>query len=150
MPDFRLPAAAAGPLEQVAKGAHDRPVDRPVVSEAVRRTLTEAAALQGRPPRVAVRPSGGTDWDDPSERSSPELLRQLGQLRWSVTRYAQSRRAMRVPIERVVPEMKAVVREAESGEGWRDPADALMAQVVRWTIEGYYDEPALQHVPRFY
>jgi len=42
------------------------------------------------------------------------------------------------------------VREAESCEGWRDPSDALLAHAVRWSIETYYDAPALRHVPSFY
>jgi hypothetical protein len=59
-----------------------------------------------------------------------------------------------VPVERVLPEVKCLVREAESCEGWRDPSDALMAHAVRWSIEAYYgayhDAPALRHVPSVY
>jgi hypothetical protein len=151
MPDFRLPdASAVGPHAPAAGDGRDHPIARPVMREAVRRAITEAADLQRRASRVSSRRFATAEWDDPSEWTSPELLRLLTQLRGTVTRYAQERRAAHVPIERVVPEVKSVVREAESGEGWRDPADGLMAQVVRWTIEAYYDEPALQHVPRFY
>jgi hypothetical protein len=154
MPDFRLPATGPSgphePHEPHTGGRRHHPVDRPSLREAVRKTIAEAAALQLRGSRMSTWHFGTADWGEPSEWTSPELLRLLGQLRWSVTRYAQGQHAATVPIERVLPEVKGVVREAESGEGWRDPSDALMAQVVRWTIEAYYDEPALRHVPRFY
>lgn len=79
-----------------------------------------------------------------------ELARLVAHLQSTVTSYVRERRREGVPVERVIPEVKCLVREAESCEGWRDPADTLMAQVVRWSIQAYYDEPALQHVPRFY
>jgi len=41
------------------------------------------------------------------------------------------------------------VREASALEGAFDSADTLMAQVVRWTITAYYDEPEPAHVSRF-
>ena len=50
----------------------------------------------------------------------------------------------------MIPEMQELVREATAREGWCDPTDTLMAQVVRWTIAAYYDDPELAHVPRFY
>ncbi|MGZ8377023.1 MAG: hypothetical protein ACXW61_06730 [Gemmatirosa sp.] len=151
MPDFRLPAvSAAGPHDPPAGSWKDGAVDRTALRDALRRTIAEAAALQARGSRMSTWHFGTADWGEPSEWTSPALLQLLAQLRWIATRYAQARRAARLPIERLLPEVKGVVREVESTEGWHDPADALMAQVVRWTIEAYYDEPALQHVPRFY
>jgi hypothetical protein len=37
--------------------------------------------------------------------------------------------------------VKGLVREAAARELWLDTADALMGQVVRWTITAYYDHP---------
>jgi hypothetical protein len=37
--------------------------------------------------------------------------------------------------------VKGLVREAAARELWVDTADALMGQVVRWTITAYYDHP---------
>ena len=68
----------------------------------------------------------------------------------AVIRFAHERRDLGTPVERLVPEVKGLVREATACEGWCDPTDTLMAQVVRWAIAAYYDDPALAHVPRFY
>jgi hypothetical protein len=87
---------------------------------------------------------------DAPEEVSPQLLRLLEHLRSTVARYVSARRAEGAAVERVLPEVKCLVREAESSEGWRDGSDVIMAQVVRWTIAAYYDVPELQHVPRFY
>ena len=115
-----------------ARGAADRAADPLRTGGAVRHRATEALGVDAR--------------DEPS----PELLRLLAHLRSTVTTYVIARRDEGAPIERVVPEVKCLVRESESCEGWRDPSDALLAQVVRWSIEAYDDEPSLPHVPRFY
>ncbi len=48
------------------------------------------------------------------------------------------------------PAAPTAAREAVSCEGWFDPADTLMAPVVRWAITAYYDQPELGHAPRGY
>jgi hypothetical protein len=50
----------------------------------------------------------------------------------------------------VLPQVKRLVREAESLEGWTEGSDALTVQVVRWTIETYYDKPELRGSPQFF
>jgi hypothetical protein len=79
---------------------------------------------------------------------SADLTPLLGQLRSTVGRYVRDRRAAGLAVERVVPEVRGLVREASAREGWSDPADMLMTRVVGWTIGAYYDEPELAHVPR--
>jgi hypothetical protein len=87
---------------------------------------------------------------DALDEPTPELRRVLLRLRTQLTHYVARRRAAGVPIERVLPEVKCLVRESQSVERWADPAGALMAQIVGWSITAYYDEPELRHVPRFY
>lgn len=120
----------------------DGAVDRPAVRDAARELAAEAATWE------AHEGLAGMLRDD--VQPSLTLLRLMGQLQATVTRYVGERRAAGAPVERVLPEVKGLVREAASAEGWFDPTDALMAQVVRWTIAGYYDQPELGHVPRFY
>ena len=79
---------------------------------------------------------------------SPELARLLAALRASVVRYVHERRAAGTPVERIVPELKSLVREAATREQWRDAGDTLREQVVRWAIAAYYDRPEPAHVPR--
>jgi hypothetical protein len=88
--------------------------------------------------------------DAEGEAASPELVGLLAHLQSTVVRYVHERRAEGAAVERVIPEIKELVREAASHEGWVDPAGALTAQVVRWAIEAYYDQPELAHAPRFY
>jgi hypothetical protein len=64
--------------------------------------------------------------------------------------FVRRRQSEGLPIERVLPEVKCLVREAASCERWVDPGDTLTARTVRWAIEAYYDQPELRHVPRFY
>jgi hypothetical protein len=86
----------------------------------------------------------------PYDAPSPELARLLAMVRTEVTRYVVARRGVGAPIERVLPEVKCLVRASQVYERWDDPRDTLMTQVVHWVIGAYYDEPALAHVPRFY
>ncbi len=74
--------------------------------------------------------------------AAPVVESLLRDLRATVVGYVGARRAEGVPIERVLPAVKGFVRVAELREGWCDPADALMGQVVRWAIAAYYDQPA--------
>jgi hypothetical protein len=41
----------------------------------------------------------------------------------------------------VLPEVKGLVREAVACEGWYDPGETLMEQVVGWAVAAYYAEP---------
>ena len=131
-------------------GAAERPVDRPVAREAVRQAVAQAVVQEARTRLADARRFGTAEGGEALDAPSPELRRLLGQLRSTVTAYVLARRTAGVPIERVVPEAKCLVREAESCEAWRDPSDVLLSQVVRWGIEAYYDDPSLQQVPRFY
>src|SRR5205085_900167 len=70
--------------------------------------------------------------------TADELPELLANLRSSVTRHVGERRAAGVPIARVIPEVRCLVREAESCESVREPSDALLAQVIRWTVAAYF------------
>jgi hypothetical protein len=72
----------------------------------------------------------------------PELAPLLVQLRGSLATLVGVLREEGQPIERVIPRVKALVREAARAERWPGPLDVLVARVVRWTIETYYERPA--------
>lgn len=118
-----------------------RPVVREADGHAVQRAATDAvsqdaaerAAQAGRLP-MAPRITA-------PEQPSADLARLLGHLRTTVARYVGDRRQAGAPIQRVLPEVKGLVREAVAYEAWYDPAEALMQQVVGWTIAAYYAEP---------
>jgi hypothetical protein len=112
------------------------------------------------PPSLLV---GATRWaaDESTEEHpdaaavpSRELVRLLTDLRAKLAEHVAGRRAAGASPERIIGEVRCLVREAESYEGWRDPSDALMSHAVRWSIEAYYgsyyDAPALRYVPSFY
>jgi hypothetical protein len=111
------------------------PNDMPPVRDSVRRAITEVRGVHG------VR--GG---DEPVA----DLVRCRGHLRTSVADYVGTLRRGGVPVERTLEKVQLLVREVEAGEGWADTTDALMTHVVRWSIQAYYDDPALHGVPRFY
>ena len=108
------------------------PNDVPPVHDSVRRAISE------------VRGSSAVDGP------VAELVRCRPHLRASVTDYVGTLRTGGVPVERTLEKVQGIVREVEAGEGWADATDALMSHVVRWSIEAYYDDPALQGVPRFF
>jgi hypothetical protein len=134
----------------------DVPVELPVAREAVRVAVAEAVTYQALKRVVDLRGLGTADdaavAEEPGEAPSPELVRLLGHLRSTITRFVCKRREAGVPVERMVPEVKGLVREAASCEAWVDPGDTLVAQVVRWAITAYYDacsdQPEPAHVPR--
>jgi hypothetical protein len=134
--------------------AGDVPVERPVVRDAVRLAVADAVTRQAHECVAGLwglRAAGDTATAaELVEAPSPELVRLLGHLRSAVTRYVRERREAGAAVERVVPEVKCLVREAASCEGWVDPGDTLTAQAVRWAIEGYYDQPEQAHGPRFF
>ena len=96
-------------------------------------------------PRGAAtrRPAGG-------EARSPDLNGFLATLRSTVTSHACLRRAEGVSAEGVLTEISALLCRAELAEGWPDELGVLTAQVRRWSLEAYLDDPALRNVPRFY
>jgi hypothetical protein len=98
------------------------------------RDAAARAALE-RPP-VAT-----GDATSSTRASSADLIGLLERLRMAVARYVCDRRVAGAPVERVLPEVKALVREAVAYEGWHDAAEALLRQVVGWTIATYYDAP---------
>jgi aminoglycoside phosphotransferase (APT) family kinase protein len=107
--------------------------DRVAVAAAVERAVTRAAMeREGAPPRQLA--------------PSDELARLLAELHATLAGYVDGRRAAGAPIERVIPEVKALVRLARAQEAWCDPAETLMEQVVRWSIATYYAEPGPSHV----
>jgi hypothetical protein len=137
----------------------ERPIERPIVREAVLLAVAETITHEAheRVERVAHwrRPVVADGVAAPErafadEGPSPELVRLLGELQSTVSRYTRDRRDAGAAVERVVPEVKGLVREAAACEGWVDPGDTLTAQAVRWAIAAYYDRPQQAHGPCFF
>jgi hypothetical protein len=127
----------------------DVPVARPVVRDAdecvERSAITKAATeavMRDAADRAALarRPAAAGD-ALPSTQVSADLVVLLDQLRTAVAHYVSERRRAGAPIERVLPDVKALVRKAVAYEGWYDAAEPLMRQVVGWTIAAFYDQP---------
>ena len=74
----------------------------------------------------------------------------VAQLHATISAYVRERRAADVALDRVLREVRDLVRDAELLEGRPDELGVLMGQVVRWTIAAYFDDPELRNVPRFY
>ena len=74
-----------------------------------------------------------------SSEVEAELADLLADLHLCVVNYVYRRRAEGAPVERVLPEVRCLVREAESCERWSDPDDLLVAQAERWSREAYAD-----------
>ena len=130
--------------------AADAPVARPVVREAdgyavrsaIAKAATEAVMRDAAQCAALERPSVATgDVTSSTQAPSADLIVLLDQLRTAVACYVGERRVTGAPIERVLPEVKAFVRVAVAYEGWHDAAEALMRQVVGWTIATYYAQP---------
>ena len=68
-----------------------------------------------------------------------ELADLLADLHLCVINYVYRRRAEGASVERVLPEVRCLVREAESCERWNDPDDLLVTQAERWSREAYAD-----------
>jgi hypothetical protein len=133
-PNTPADVPVARPVVREADGYAERSAITKAATEAVRRDAADRAALQRAP--VATR-----DATSSTRASSADLIGLLEHLRTVVARYVCDRRVAGAPIERVLPEVKALVREAVAYEGWHDAAEALMRQVVGWTIAAYYDAP---------
>ena len=106
------------------------------------RLETERRSWALRPTRAG----GGTPFTLPLDRSprdaaSDPLVALLAQLRAATTRYVYALRADGARPEQVLVQVKGLVRESMSAEGWSDPeaTRALTAEVVRWSIDAYYD-----------
>jgi hypothetical protein len=69
-----------------------------------------------------------------SETDVPTLLREA---RASIVEHVRLRRSEGASAERVVAELRCLVREAESCEEWHDEHDSLMARVVVWALDAY-------------
>ena len=138
-PSFPPDVPVAVPVIRGADGHRDREMARVAVTVAATEALTQDAAERsaGSWQRPAADGSAGAP-----EGRSAELIRLVDHLRSTVTRYVRGRRDAGAPIERVLPEVKGLVREAVAHERWFDPAEALMAHVVGWTITAYYRAPA--------
>lgn len=84
---------------------------------------------------------------DPASGASPELVERLAGLRTTVWSYVRRRRDAGAPVQRVLSEVRALVREALAWEGatgaWSDEvAEILTEPVVRWVIAAYHALPA--------
>jgi hypothetical protein len=132
-PNTPADVPVARPVDRAADGYAVRSAITKAATEAVTQDLYERATLE-RP----LVPHGDAASPTPA---SATLIGLLDDLRRAVTCYVCDRRVAGAPIERVLPEVKALVREAVACEGWHDPAEALMQQVVGWTIAAYYAEP---------
>jgi hypothetical protein len=127
----------------------DVPVVRPVVREADgyagRSAITKAATepvMRDAADRAGLsRGPGATSDALLSTQVSADLIVLLDQLRTAVSHYVGERRLAGAPIERVLPELKALVREAVAYEGWHDVVEPLMRWVVGWTMAAFYDQP---------
>ena len=136
-----MPDPGAMPPPPLSPPSATAPDARPVMRETAR-DVALAADREMRTRGPLADAAGVLD------APSAELVRLLDHLRRTVGRHVRERRAAGLPIERVLPEVKGLVREATALEGWFDSADTLMAHVVRWIILAYYDQPELVHVPR--
>ena len=74
-----------------------------------------------------------------SERLRQQALALRAQLQASVTAYARDLRADGVPCEGMLVLVKSTVREATGPELHPAEASELMEDLVRWSIEAYYE-----------
>jgi hypothetical protein len=133
-PNTPADAPVARAAEREADAHAVRSAMRNVAMQAVAHAAAERAATESWP--VATGDAA------PATQPSADLVGLPDRLRTAIARYVAGRRLAGAPIERVLPEVKAFVRETVAYEGWHDPAEALMQQVVGWTIAAFYDGPA--------
>lgn len=121
--------AMGGPADRVV-------ASRPSVPETARRAAGELRSInaRGRGPVRFV-----DDQQVPEAGPSPELVRLLAQLRASITVHVRRLRDEGAPPERTLVEVKRLMREAESTEAHSEEMGFLMTEVVRWSIEAYYN-----------
>ena len=87
-------------------------------------------------------PHGAQTRTDVSNASARVTLALQAQLRASVTAYVRRLRNDGVPPEQTLVDVKAVVREATPPELAIIESRELMAEVVRWSIETYFESHA--------
>jgi hypothetical protein len=143
--DARDDAQSAAP-EQGAERAYDRELDLALDAwfAASPAAWTDRAVARG----AAREPAAAAALQPAHATRSPALAGLLGQLRATLARYVGERRDAGLPVERVVPEVTALVRQATACEGWHDSAGALMTRVVGWTVAVYHDRPLVPHGAR--
>ena len=103
----------------------------PASAAAVRAAVRAWRAARGRSAWASrARPRAAAAWLGP-----------LARLRAAVRHYACALRARGAPPERMLVQVEAYVREVLRAERWDDPetARALTAEVVRWSVDAYYD-----------
>jgi hypothetical protein len=94
--------------------------------------------------------SGGVAWGAPGawagssdlaavDAAEAELVRRLVHLRTILTRYVRARRTTGAPVDRVLVEVRDLVRIATAGERWPDPDGALVAQSLQWALATFHD-----------
>jgi len=93
------------------------------------------------PDTAAAWPAGaiGDNGADPVD--GDRLVGLLALLRAETTRYVCALRAEGARPEQMLVQVKAFVHQAMVAEAWFDPeaTRALTAEVVRWSIDAYYD-----------
>lgn len=143
--DSRVPAVPrVAPPHGRPADARERPVDLPIAHERVRSAASRVRAYNDR----MDKPLGGTAEERVRDiPPAPELIGLLAQLRAAITMHVARLRAHDVPPEQVVIEVKRLVREAEGNHAWADGTEIIVAQVVRWSIDAYYDQPELRGAP---
>lgn len=108
-----------------------------------------SAADFSAPPLRTLPHDGPANWssDQPSEFGPAELggapdalVDLLAALRSATTHYAGMLRREGVRPERVLPEVKALVRDVMAVDSAGDPATVrvIEAQVVQWSLQAYY------------
>lgn len=76
---------------------------------------------------------------------APGLVAFLADMRAAVTTYVGRRRGEGTPVERVLPEVKILVRGAVCGAEMRGVAEVLVAHAVRWSIDAYHTSGKASH-----
>lgn len=137
MDDYRPLQAEPVPSPSPDVAVHQPPPDvrLPRARDLVLRSAAEVRRSEWRR-RTDYAPSR----DENAE--APALVGLLAALRAGVSVYVCGRRQECVPIWRVLPEVKALIREADPEVAHLATLAPLVDQVVRWTIEAYYDLPA--------
>lgn len=138
-----------GELPDKVGAAADAPsvggcIEPPPVRAAVRDAVGQTAAQVTRESATRGSTARAGDWCVPMGDAevvpdpSSDLVALLAHVRTTVTTLVGRRRADGTPIERVLPEVKTLVRAAAAGSVAGKVTETLLEQVVRWSIEAYY------------
>ena len=141
------PGAASAPAGRTAAPEPATTADDrtpPPTDESIQRAVRGTAALVARQ-RMSVwpgrrpAPADGRAPGDADAGSDRVLFVRLAELRTAVAAYVARRRGQGAPVQRVLPEVKVLVREAIAHDVTAHEVEAtLREQVVRWAIEAYY------------